>query len=62
MSSFTDWKGYSISLVFHNELGTSMPITLIRWNCTSVLGDLIRDDSDGHDEIQHSSWIGFSPS
>ena len=29
MASFVAWKGYSVSLVFHNELGTEIELSLI---------------------------------
>jgi len=52
-------KGYSISLVFSNELGNSIPITLTRSNCTSIFENLVRDNTDGRHDIQHSAWLGY---
>jgi len=64
LSSLGECRGYSASLIFRNELGTSLPFVINRSTNTSaaaVLASLVRDTAhEPHDDAQqHATWIGL---
>lgn len=64
LSSFTDWKGTSFSLVFRNELGSSLPLILRPRDRASIsssfiLGSLRRENDGRNEKIQYATWIGY---
>ena len=61
-SLLSSLKGYSMTLVFRNELGTSLPVVIkprTANTSAAVLASLVRDTDAAHDDIQHATWIGY---